>query len=227
MFLASRQIDGWPATRAWWRTLPTGLAELFRRISSFRLLGPALLLLGPVFCPPAEGGSEAPLRARVEDLAGHPVDPFRARDAKALVFIFASVECPVSQRYAPEYRRLEAQFGPKEIVFRLVFPNADESSAAIQRHLKEFDLSMMAWRDPRHELVKLAGVSVTPEAAVYMPGAGFVYHGRIDNRVANLGVERSLATEHDLEEVLRAVVSGKPAPRKSAPAVGCSIPPLS
>ena len=163
---------------------------------------------------------------RVEDLAGRAVDPLACGEAKAVVFIFASVECPVSQRYAPEYRRLEAEFIVNKILFRLVFPNRDETGKAIRAHLKEYDLPLVAWRDPRHELVKRAGVSITPEAAVYVAGSGFVYHGRIDNRVANLGVERPEATEHDLEAVLKDVAGGSKVIHMSLPAKGCSIPPL-
>jgi len=51
-----------------------------------------------------------------------------------------------------------------------------------------------------------------------------VYHGRIDNRYADLGKERPEATQHDLEEVLKAIVQGKPVPYSTAKAVGCYIP---
>jgi hypothetical protein len=162
---------------------------------------------------------------RLRDLSGHPVSVKATNDLKAVVFLFVSVECPISNSYAPEFRRLAAEFGPKHVEFMLVYPNLDEKDSAIAQHQKEFDLPMAAWRDPYHELVKSARVRITPEAAVFAPGVGFVYHGRIDNRFADLGVARPQATERDLHDVLAAIIAGKPVPHRSAKAIGCSISP--
>jgi hypothetical protein len=163
---------------------------------------------------------------RLEDLSGKPAPVLASSSVKAAVFLFMSVECPISNSYAPEFKRLAAEFTPKEVLVRLVYPNPDESAETIRRHLKEFDLPLVALRDPRHELVKMAGVRITPEAAVFVPQRGFVYRGRIDNRYAELGVARPQTTEHDLRDVLVAILNGKPVPRGSARAVGCSISPL-
>src|SRR5260370_28576650 len=59
----------------------------------------------------------------VEDLKGQPLNPFSNADAKAFLFIFVSVECPISNSYAPELNRLKAEFGPKGVVMKLVYPN--------------------------------------------------------------------------------------------------------
>ena len=78
-------------------------------------------------------------------------------------------------------------------------------------------------RDPRHSLVRLGQVRVTPEAAVFLPGRRLVYHGRIDNRYVELGRERTEATQHDLQTILEAILNGKPVPYATAKAVGCYI----
>jgi hypothetical protein len=161
----------------------------------------------------------------VEDLDGKPVDPFAASDAKAFVFIFVSVECPISNSYAPEYNRLGAEFGAKHVAVRLVYPNPDETPDRVKKHIKDYALSLVAFRDPAHALAKACGAVMTPEAAVYMPGSGFVYCGRVDNRYADLGVARPAATMHDLRDAITAVLEGRPVARKTAPAVGCSISP--
>jgi hypothetical protein len=70
--------------------------------------------------------------------------------------------------------------------------------------------------------VKFTGVTVTPEAAVYAAGR-IVYHGRIDDRYVELGLERPAATVHDLDEALGAVLAGRPIARSATPAVGCYI----
>ena len=158
------------------------------------------------------------------DLTGHAFDPFDATGAKAIVFIFISTDCPISNRYVPEIRRVEEKFARSGVRFWLVYADADTSSDAIRKHVKDYHLPQEVLRDPRHMLVRLAQAHVTPEGAVFLPGGRLVYHGRIDNRYADLGKERPEATQHDLEEVLKAIVQGKPVPYSTAKAVGCYIP---
>ncbi len=209
-------------------SLPTGRrsgAQQLRGIAhrserALALIGVLCFCLAPVI---AHAGLAS---VQVEDLNGQRVAVQPTAQTKAIVFLFVSVECPISNSYAPEYRRLAAEFTPKNIEIKLVYPNPDESVQAIKQHLKDYDLSLPALRDTRHELVKEAGVHATPEAAVFVPKSGFVYHGRIDNRYAQLGVARPEATEHDLRDVLTAIVNGKSVPRKQTRAVGCSIAPL-
>jgi hypothetical protein len=161
----------------------------------------------------------------VFDLAGRTIDPFAAAaDIKAIVFIFISNDCPISNRYAPEIRRVQEAFVRLGVKFWLVYPDADTSSDLIRTHLKEYRLPLEALRDPQHGLVRLSQVRVTPEAAVFLPGRRLVYHGRIDNRYADLGKERPEATEHDLQTVLEAILQAKPVPYSTAKAVGCYIP---
>jgi hypothetical protein len=161
----------------------------------------------------------------VTDLDGHRHTLTFETNQAALVLVFISVECPISNSYAPELQRLAREFGPKHVRFELVYPNADETAAAVRKHMEEFALPFLALRDPKRDLVNLAKVHITPEAAVFVPNGGLVYHGRIDNRYADLGVARPEATEHDLRDVLTAIVNGKPVPHSSTRAIGCSIAP--
>src|SRR5689334_338687 len=88
----------------------------------------------------------------VLDLAGHVLDPFAAPDAKATAFIFISTDCPISNRYAPEIRRVEEEFARSGIRFWLVYADAETSSDAIQKHVKEYRLPQQVLRDPRQTL---------------------------------------------------------------------------
>ena len=98
-----------------------------------------------------------------------------------------------------------------------------EPAAAIRRHLKDYSYPMRALRDPRQELAKVAGATITPEAAVFDARGRVLYRGRIDDRYVSLGVERPVATRHDLDEALTDIVAGQ-APRQAATqAVGCYI----
>ena len=55
----------------------------------------------------------------VHDLAGQPVDPLANQHARAIVFVFLSADCPISNRYAPELRRLQEKFAPLGVRFWL------------------------------------------------------------------------------------------------------------
>jgi hypothetical protein len=160
----------------------------------------------------------------VENLSGEWVEAFPNKNAKAYLYFFVSVDCPICNSYVPEYNRLQAEYASKGVITRLVYPNADETIEAIRQHSREFNVQPEQVWDPNHTLVKAAGVTITPEAAIFVPGSGVVYRGRIDNRFARLGVTRPEATEHDLRQALNALLEGRPILKIQQKGVGCSIP---
>lgn len=190
------------------------------RASAAGLLACALL----VVCLGLVSLAAAPPRLTVSDVDGRPVDPFlAAENSDAILFLFASVDCPVSNRYAPEVQRLHAAFAPKNVAFWLVYPNPYETPQQVREHLKAFSYPVHALLDPRHDLVKLAKATITPEAALFDRQRTLAYHGRIDDRFVSLGVERPAATKRDLFDALTSVVAGRAPAVASAPAVGCFI----
>ena len=139
------------------------------------------------------------------------------------VLIFVSVDCPVSNRYAPDIKRLYEEFTARGVRFRLVYPNPLDDEDAVSRHLIAFGYPPIADRDREHTLVKMAGASVTPEAAVFDTRQRLVYRGRIDDRFVELGRERPAATQHDLRSALAAALAGRPVIPSRTQAVGCFI----
>jgi hypothetical protein len=196
-----------------------------------RPFAPLLLVLA-VLTPAMAGvramaaGSQtlAAPQVRPTDLDNKTLDPFAASPgANAVVFVFTSVDCPISNRYAPEVRKLYDTFSSKGVAFWLVYPNPSESSDAIRAHLKAFNYPARALRDPKHALAALTKVKVTPEAAVFDKRGSLVYHGRIDDRYVSIGVERPSATRHDVQDALTAVLAGRTPAAPTQPAVGCFI----
>ena len=191
-----------------------------------RMFRHGLALLGCLAFAAVGSAPAAEKSIRLQDVSGEWSEPLSAKDAKAIVFIFVSIDCPIANSYAPKLRRMNEALAPKGAVFRLVYPNEDEDASKIKKHLAEYDLPFIAYRDPRHELVRAARVSVTPEAAVYVPGKGWVYRGRIDNRYVALGKMRPAATQEDLQDAVSATLAGQAVKVASTHAVGCSIPSL-
>lgn len=157
------------------------------------------------------------------DLDGRPADPL-ADGAAATVFLFVRTDCPISNRYAPELRRLWQEHAPRGAAFYLVYPDAAETPGEIRRSTEAFGYPFPALRDPEHRLVARTGATVTPEAAVFDAAGRMVYRGRIDDRWAGLGRPRAAPTRRDLDEVLAALLAGEPVAPRTTPAIGCFIP---
>jgi ribosomal protein L35AE/L33A len=171
---------------------------------------------------PAKPGAASP--GGLLDLQGRPADPLKNPDARVTVLLFVRTDCPISNRYAPEVRRLRDALAPRGVVWWMIYPDPDETVAAIRKHLEDYKFGADALRDTRHALVKATGVTVTPEAAVFK-GSTMIYRGRIDDRYEDLGKMRPEAVTHDLEDAIRAALAGKKISRRTR-AVGCDIPEL-
>ena len=197
--------------------------------------GPALaatwLLLtiggGAAGCRSAAPGAVPPALA-LRDLAGQTVNPFAAAPigTRGWVFIFLRPDCPIANRYAPELQRLHEEFAPAGLAFWMVYPDPDLTTAEIAQHVRDYHLPGVALRDPHHELVRRAGATVTPEAAVFLPDGTQVYGGRIDDRYVDFGRERPRANRRELALVLTALSAGRKPDVPRERAVGCYIAPL-
>jgi hypothetical protein len=156
------------------------------------------------------------------DLAGNPVQVFDIHRSKPTVLIFVRTDCPISNRYAPELRRLYGEFS-SHAAFWLVYADRTESADVIHKHMAAYGYAFGALRDPEHALVRQAKARVTPEAAVFSARGQLLYHGRIDNRYVDFGKAMAQPTRRDLEEALQAVLAGKPVNVASTPAIGCFL----
>jgi hypothetical protein len=166
------------------------------------------------------------MTALAVDLNGRPVTELAPPGARAVVLFFAASDCPISNRYIPEVERLTKQFEPLGVKVWFVYPNPGDNANVVRAHDREYSITASTALDNTQSLARMAQVTTTPEAAVFVPRNGAlreVYRGRIDDRYLSLGTERPQATHHDLEEAIRAVLAGKLVPQPGGPPVGCSI----
>ena len=125
------------------------------------MLKPAVSLAAAFACLPVVAAHAAD-PVRIESLSGAAAEPLRFEaGVRAAVFVFVSVDCPISNRYAPEVRRLHDTFGTQGVKLTLVYPNPAEGAAAIRGHLKDYSYPVDALRDPRQAFAKHAGVTIT------------------------------------------------------------------
>jgi AhpC/TSA family len=160
----------------------------------------------------------------VPNLDGTPVDPLKpVSGTKATVLLFVSSTCPVSNRYAPELQKLRDDYAKEGVGFWLIYPDPADTVADIRDHIREFKFPGTALRDVKHDLVRRAGATITPEAVVYDARGAMTYRGRIDDRYSAVGIEKAMATRHDLQDAIAATLAGKPVKDNRTQAVGCYI----
>ena len=160
----------------------------------------------------------------VNDLTGARIQPLAEARQKATVLFFVMHECPVANGYAPEIVRITSEYAAREVRCFVVYVESDLTPEQARQHARDYGYKSGALLDPRHRLVKAAGATISPEAAVFSPAGEVLYRGRIDDRVADFGKRRVEPTRRDLRLALDAILAGKPLQARLTKAVGCYIP---
>lgn len=143
---------------------------------------------------------------------------------KATLFFFVLPDCPLANRCAPEINRIASEYRERGILSFLVYVGDDLTPKIARRHAKDYGFTLPALLDPEQQLVRLSGVTVSPEVAVFAPDNTPLYRGRIDDRLTQLGQPRTLPSRRDLREALDAILEGKAVPEAVTKAVGCYLP---
>ena len=161
----------------------------------------------------------------IPDIKGRVQHPFQATGKAALVF-FITNDCPISNSYAREIRRIcDGYSGRASCTLDYVDPTLTPEQAA--KHAADYghgDYPIVI--DTNHTLLKAAGATVTPEAAVILPTGKIAYRGRIDDRYYALGKARTEAQVKDLRSALDAVLAGRVVETPRTTPIGCFITPL-
>ena len=171
---------------------------------------PALALI--LLAAPAELPQAAP------DAAGAS----HALRGALTVFVFMSVECPISNRSIPNLNELAQKYAGK-VRFFGVNPEADVTAAQVAQHDKDFALGFVTLLDPKQSLAKALGAETTPTAVLVDANGAVLYRGRIDDQVVDFGKSRPKAKREDLREALDEALAGKAVSVPRTPSVGCAI----
>ena len=139
---------------------------------------------------------------------------------KPEVFVFITTDCPIANAFAPEIKRIVAEYEPRGVAFSLVY--TDGAADAVRKHAAEYGYESAVRFDTGRVLSRKHGVTVTPEAVVLSGGAR-VYRGRIDDRYLAPGQYRLKPTTHELRDALDAVLAGRPVAVAETRAAGCPL----
>ena len=145
---------------------------------------------------------------------------------QATVLLFVATDCPNSNTYAPLLARMYREYAPRGVLFLGVYSDPSESSAAIARHDREYQIPYPGILDPRQTLARQTGARSTPEAVILNNAGRQVYRGRVDDRFVDIGKTRYRPGQSDLQAALEETLQGKPVTHPITKVLGCAIPGL-
>ncbi|MGD1069308.1 MAG: hypothetical protein ABSB15_04140 [Bryobacteraceae bacterium] len=164
---------------------------------------------------------------RMRDVGGVEREPLKVEKGGLKALFFISRDCPISNRYSPEIRRICDEYSARGVACALVYVDPGLSDIEAAKHALDYGHGgYPKFVDRTHALVAATGATVTPEAVLIRADESIAYRGRIDNSYAALGKQRSVVTERDLRDAIEAVLSGRAVARPEVAAIGCYIPDL-
>ncbi len=173
---------------------------------------------------PTNGGLDQKVaNFTLADLAGKEWSLHAQKDQKAIVLVFLSCECPMSNNYLPVLAELAKTYEPKGATLVAINANASESAKQIAEHVKEFRIPFPVLRDEKHAAVATLKAATNPEAFVLDGEFKLRYRGRIDDGYSARLKKNPRVTRHDLKEAIEEVLAGKEVGTPVTKAYGCPI----
>lgn len=160
----------------------------------------------------------------VRDIDGVPREPLKVEKGHAEALFFVTNDCPVSNYYSHEIRRICEDYATRGVGCALVYTDPTMTDEQARRYSQDYGHGAYPKIvDRTHALVKATSAAINPTAVVVRSDESIAYRGRIDNSFAAIGKQRRVVTEHDLRDALDAVIAGKPVVKPEAPPIGCYI----
>lgn len=147
-------------------------------------------------------------------------------DARAVVLIFTSLNCPFSKLYEERIVQLHQQFSNQGFVFALINPHfgmeEEETAENMKARASERNMRFPFLMDGDQNVTKQFGITKLPEVVVVTPsptGFAIAYRGAIDN---NPQVAANASLKY-LENALTSISNRRnPSPASTRP-VGCNV----
>jgi len=187
----------------------------------FALLAIALLVsartrVADIPAPPIIGSTIGDFTLPDTSGANHSLASLKGKNGAVLIFI--AVQCPVSNAYNERMEKLAQDYKARGINVVGINANSTESAADVKAHAAEKHLTFPILKDNGSKIADMLGATRTPEAYFLDASNKLLYHGRIDNSRDITQVNQS-----ELRDALQATLAGKPVPKTTASAFGCSI----
>jgi thiol-disulfide isomerase/thioredoxin/mono/diheme cytochrome c family protein len=144
------------------------------------------------------------------------------KDEKALVVLFTSTSCPISQKYAPSLARLEKEYREKGVAFVYVNPIASDSADDIAKAIKTHGFAGPYVHDKDGAFARAVGAKATTDAFLIDSARTVIYHGAVDDQYGQ-GYSLPAPRVTYLMSALDALLAGKVAAVQATEAPGCEL----
>jgi peroxiredoxin/mono/diheme cytochrome c family protein len=196
----------------------------------FHVFALTFTLLLPSFASANDKGpSKAKLGATIPNLkfmdeANKVFTLHDLKEPKAVVFVFLSFECPVSNSYCPTLVDMAKEFGKSGVHFIGLTTNEDETRQEVAKHVREFNLNFPVFKDEKFNAAEALEANITPECFVLDGDFVLRYRGRIDDSYSERLRKHTQVSQHNLRQALAEIITGRPVVEPATRAVGCFIP---
>jgi peroxiredoxin len=140
------------------------------------------------------------------------------KDSKAIVLMFISTKCPVSNSYNEKMKELYDNYHSKNIEFLGINSNKAEDIDNIKEHAEDHNFKFTILKDWKNIIANKLDAQVTPEIYVLNSNFEVLYHGRIDDARG-----AGPAKNSDLKNALDEILSGEKVAVERTRAMGCTI----
>ena len=144
---------------------------------------------------------------------------------KLILFVFLSPECPLSRQYTAALNKI-ANSHKRELSVIGIFPGKSYDKQTIRDFLAKYKISFATFIDESKKVTDYLEASVTPEVILLSNESDrfqLQYRGAIDDRVLNLRVKKTEATNYYLENAIRLLLQESTVVIKNTKPVGCLI----
>jgi len=176
----------------------------------------------------ADGPSRAKLGAKIPNLVlegdkSQQLALYDLKDKKAIVLVFFSFECPVSNSYCQPLIDMHKEYEKHGVTFIGLTVNDDDTAAHVAKQARAFNLTFPVFRDRGLAAARALEADFTPECFVLDGNYVLRYRGRIDNSYSERLKKHQQVTKHDLRQVIGELLSGRPVAEPAMQAIGCPI----
>jgi mono/diheme cytochrome c family protein/peroxiredoxin len=154
-------------------------------------------------------------------LDGNPMPLKALNDPKAVVVVFLSFECPVSNDYATKLREFHKTYSDKGVSFLAVTTASD--LVDVKKQAAEFKIPFDVYADPKLDVADAFKATTTPEAFVLDHNFVLRYRGRIDNAYTARLKRNAQTTEFDLKNAIEDLLANRDVKVPATKPIGCPI----
>lgn len=146
---------------------------------------------------------------KLTDQTGKSWELYKLTDAKAIVLTMHTKGCPIGQQLVPDFKDIQAKYGPKGVQFLMLNSNSYDTPKMIADEVASFKSVIPVLKDtPDQATGEPLGVERATETLVIQPGTWkILYQGPLNDRVT-YGRARAKADQQYVGNVLDAMLTG-------------------